>query len=145
MIFIRYFIKIKTPKYSHHLWEINCAKWTLDYFKIHGWWWFVFIPAIYSHNWLGYKTQVFLKITFGLIIFYRSLIKLIFYYRLAIQATKAVNYLHSQDSPILHRDIKSLNFLVSKSGGLKLTDFGMAKAKSMASASGSVFGGKINH
>jgi eukaryotic-like serine/threonine-protein kinase len=45
----------------------------------------------------------------------------------AIQATKAVNYLHSQSPPILHRDIKACNFLITEKSKLLLTDFGKAK------------------
>ncbi len=48
--------------------------------------------------------------------------------RLSIQAAKAVNFLHSSNPLVLHRDIKSPNFLISKDGTeLKLTDFGMSK------------------
>lgn len=46
----------------------------------------------------------------------------------ALQATMAVKYLHSRPEPILHRDIKSSNFLVHH-GNLLLTDFGLAKEK----------------
>jgi serine/threonine protein kinase len=49
------------------------------------------------------------------------------------QAVIAVNYLHS--NKILHRDIKSLNFMVmnEKSWILKLGDFGFAKVKDVCS------------
>jgi serine/threonine protein kinase len=48
--------------------------------------------------------------------------------RLAHQAAIGVNALHLNMSCIVHRDIKSLNFLVSHDlSVLKLIDFGMAK------------------
>lgn len=57
--------------------------------------------------------------------------------RLAMNAARAVHYLHSLNPPVLHRDLKSPNFLVSKNSknsiDLKLTDFGMSKVKSIAS------------
>lgn len=49
----------------------------------------------------------------------------------AIQCATAVAYLHSQSPPILHRDIKSSNFLLSSSGKLKLGDLGLAKMTEM--------------
>jgi serine/threonine protein kinase len=45
-----------------------------------------------------------------------------------IQAAKSINYLHSSPSPILHRDIKSSNFLIRDKSKLLLTDFGLSKA-----------------
>jgi serine/threonine protein kinase len=45
-----------------------------------------------------------------------------------IQAAIAINYLHTSPSPILHRDIKSHNFLVRDKSKLLLTDFGLSKA-----------------
>jgi serine/threonine protein kinase len=47
-----------------------------------------------------------------------------------IQATKALHSLHTAPTVILHRDIKSLNFLVQNKTKLLLTDFGLSKAKS---------------
>jgi eukaryotic-like serine/threonine-protein kinase len=47
----------------------------------------------------------------------------------ALHATYAVNYLHNCRSPILHRDIKSHNFLVQNGNKLLLTDFGLSKTK----------------
>lgn len=49
-----------------------------------------------------------------------------------LQAARAVNYLHSLTPPVLHRDIKSQNFLVADSTKLKLTDFGLSRVKSRA-------------
>jgi serine/threonine protein kinase len=51
-----------------------------------------------------------------------------------IQAAKALNYLHTSPSPILHRDIKSSNFLVRDKSKLLLTDFGLSKAKDFVSS-----------
>lgn len=48
------------------------------------------------------------------------------------QAAMAVNYLHSIDPPVLHRDLKASNYLVLNNSRLKLTDFGVSKVKSMA-------------
>lgn len=45
------------------------------------------------------------------------------------QAAKSINYLHTSSYPILHRDVKSLNFLVKDNTKLVLTDFGLSKAK----------------
>ncbi len=56
----------------------------------------------------------------------------IFYIRLALQAARAVNYLHSQTPIVIHRDIKSPNFLVTNLDNelaLKLSDFGMSTIK----------------
>lgn len=48
------------------------------------------------------------------------------------QAARAVDYLHSRPNPILHRDIKSSNFLVESKPDLKLylSDFGTANHSS---------------
>merc|ERR1719203_509728 len=44
------------------------------------------------------------------------------------QAILALKYIHDQH--ILHRDLKSCNFFLSKSGNLKMGDFGIAKVLS---------------
>ena len=55
-------------------------------------------------------------------------------YRLAQQAAISINVLHSSVPSVLHRDIKSLNFMVSLDGNiLKLIDFGMSKVSSVTS------------
>lgn len=49
---------------------------------------------------------------------------------LSLQAAKALNYLHSGPAPLLHRDIKSLNFLMNTNAEkLLLTDFGLSQVK----------------
>ena len=45
----------------------------------------------------------------------------------ARQLADAVIYLHSQDPPILHRDIKPGNLKLTPNGVLKLVDFGLVK------------------
>lgn len=47
--------------------------------------------------------------------------------RWAAQIADALNYLHSQDPPIIHRDIKPSNIKIMPSGLVKLVDFGLVK------------------
>jgi len=49
---------------------------------------------------------------------------------IAVHASRGLHYLHSQRPPILHRDIKSLNFLVTDNYLIKIADFGISKNKS---------------
>lgn len=46
--------------------------------------------------------------------------------RLALQVAKAVEILHSQKPPIIHRDIKSANVLIDRNFNARLGDFGLA-------------------
>ena len=56
-------------------------------------------------------------------------------YRLAYQAAVSINVLHSSVPSVLHRDIKSSNFMLSPDWTpLKLIDFGLSKVSSNASA-----------
>ena len=45
----------------------------------------------------------------------------------ADQLCDALDYLHSQDPPVLHRDIKPANIKLTPSGLIKLVDFGLVK------------------
>jgi serine/threonine protein kinase len=45
----------------------------------------------------------------------------------AVQILDALEYLHTQDPPVLHRDIKPANIKLTPSGTIKLVDFGLVK------------------
>ncbi|MGC8827446.1 MAG: serine/threonine-protein kinase, partial [Anaerolineae bacterium] len=47
--------------------------------------------------------------------------------RWAEQLCDALEYLHSQDPPVLHRDIKPGNIKLTPAGTIKLVDFGLVK------------------
>ena len=50
---------------------------------------------------------------------------------LALEIAKGVNYLHSFNPPILHRDLKSLNILLNKNFQIKIADFGWARLRNI--------------
>lgn len=47
--------------------------------------------------------------------------------KFSIDAVSAVKFLHTYDPPIVHRDIKSLNFLIRKNWDALLGDMGLAR------------------
>lgn len=49
--------------------------------------------------------------------------------RWALGIAKGVNYLHSFNPPILHRDLKSLNILLDQNYHIKIADFGWARLR----------------
>ncbi|CAI5708637.1 unnamed protein product [Peronospora farinosa] len=50
-------------------------------------------------------------------------------YGFARDTALGMNYLHSFQPPILHRDLKSPNLLIDSSYGLKISDFGLARVR----------------
>eukprot|EP00658_Telonema_sp_P-2_P046399 TRINITY_DN3455_c0_g1_i8.p1 TRINITY_DN3455_c0_g1~~TRINITY_DN3455_c0_g1_i8.p1 ORF type:complete len:515 (-),score=95.04 TRINITY_DN3455_c0_g1_i8:532-2076(-) len=46
---------------------------------------------------------------------------------LAIQCARSLQFLHTRRPPIVHKDIKSQNFLMSMHGAVKLADFGISE------------------
>jgi alpha-tubulin suppressor-like RCC1 family protein len=49
--------------------------------------------------------------------------------KIALEIARGVNYLHSFNPPILHRDLKSLNILLDKNLTVKIADFGWARLR----------------
>ena len=47
--------------------------------------------------------------------------------KIALDCAKSVHYLHCFNPPILHRDLKSLNFLLDEALRVKLADFGWTR------------------
>lgn len=68
-----------------------------------------------------------LTLTGGSAVFNFDQVLQIFY-----QMCRAVQYMHSQEPPIVHRDLKLENFLVSTSLEIKLCDFGSATTEVFA-------------
>ena len=48
-------------------------------------------------------------------------------HRIALEIALGMNYLHSYEVPILHRDLKSMNVLLDRNDQVKLADFGNTK------------------
>lgn len=51
--------------------------------------------------------------------------------RMTIDTSRGMAYLHSMKPPIIHRDLKSMNILVSSTWGCKVSDFGLSREKSV--------------
>lgn len=51
--------------------------------------------------------------------------------RQMIDTSRGMAYLHSHKPPIIHRDLKSMNILVSSTFGCKVSDFGLSREKSV--------------
>ncbi|XP_024021796.1 serine/threonine-protein kinase EDR1 [Morus notabilis] len=49
--------------------------------------------------------------------------------RMALDVAKGMNYLHTSNPTIVHRDLKSPNLLVDKNWVVKVCDFGLSRAK----------------
>ncbi|KAL3676041.1 hypothetical protein R1sor_025989 [Riccia sorocarpa] len=49
--------------------------------------------------------------------------------RWASEAARGMNYLHTRNPPIVHRDLKSVNLLVDGDWHIKVSDFGLAMTK----------------
>ncbi|PWN43399.1 kinase-like protein, partial [Ceraceosorus guamensis] len=50
-------------------------------------------------------------------------------FRIMLETAKGIEYLHSRDPAIIHRDIKSTNILVTSKKVVKINDFGLARVK----------------
>lgn len=49
--------------------------------------------------------------------------------RMMIDTARGMAYLHSMNPPIIHRDLKSMNILVSSTFSCKVSDFGLSREK----------------
>lgn len=56
----------------------------------------------------------------------------------AMSIAQGMNYLHSLQSRIIHRDLKSHNILLDKHFNVKIADFGLSHVRDLVSSSGSV-------
>jgi mitogen-activated protein kinase kinase kinase 9 len=53
-------------------------------------------------------------------------------YKIALDTARGVNYLHKFPTPVLHRDLKSLNLLLDEAFNTKIADFGWTRFKADA-------------
>lgn len=51
--------------------------------------------------------------------------------KMMVDTSRGMAYLHSMKPPIIHRDLKSMNILVSSTFGCKVSDFGLSREKSV--------------
>lgn len=49
--------------------------------------------------------------------------------RICVHIARGMNYLHTLDPPVLHRNLKSQNLLVDEAGKVKIGDFGWSRLK----------------
>lgn len=60
--------------------------------------------------------------------------------KMTVDICQGMLYLHSQDPPVVHRDLKSANLLCSATYGCKLTDFGLSRRQQDVDALTTVVG-----
>ena len=68
-----------------------------------------------------YLFNIIVDVVYGKNIDIKSIVKF------ALGAAEGIRYLHAQKPPIIHRDLKTMNFLVGKDNCVKVSDFGLAK------------------
>ncbi|KAF6174869.1 hypothetical protein GIB67_026357 [Kingdonia uniflora] len=61
--------------------------------------------------------------------------------RMALDVAKGMNYLHTSNPTIVHRDLKSPNLLVDKNWNVKVCDFGLSRLKHHTFLSSNSMGG----
>lgn len=57
----------------------------------------------------------------------KNLISMEVKFNILFQIARALNYMHTLDPPIIHRDIKPLNVFITSNYSAKIGDFGLAK------------------
>ena len=63
--------------------------------------------------------------------------------KIALDIARGLNYLHTLNPPIIHRDLKSLNILISKKYTAKISDLGFSRTKEKTKRSMTNFVGSI--